>query len=590
MALLRILLTLLIFCTCRLQAQQVFPVFVHYPDFSENEKTPYNGLNNFKSEDEKKQFIEQLAYNLQKDGFASAAIDSVKLKGDTTHVYVYKGNKYFFKSLSLHPDIRPFFKKDFITVSGRKNLFRFSNLNDDMERIVSEFEEIGYPFAKVFFDEVSLQNDSFSVVIHAEPGDLVTYDSLNNVNKARLTNSYLRAYTGIKIGKPYKESQVADIDALIDRLIFVERTAPSKVGFLEDKAFVNLYLKNRKMSRFDFILGLLPDPNRSNKMLVTGDIAIDLRNPFGIGNRLMLEWQRLDARSQKLQVFADYPFILGTPLGVETGLKMDKRDTLFLNVDWNVGIQYWLSGRNYFSFFIENSQTLVPKYDTVLIKLTKRLPSIQDKSSFLYGVKLLVDQLNYPINPSRGFYINASFGAGSRKIKQNILLEEISDGSGFNYNSLYDSIDLRSLKVNIRLQADYYYNISKKHVLKFGVNASSIINKELLFNELFRIGGNKLLRGFDEESLPVSTYCVGTIEYRFLLDKNAFFHIFADVAYLETRIDNLISKDNATGFGTGIAFETKAGIFGLSYALGRSKNIPLDPRNSKIHFGYINVF
>lgn len=590
MILRKFLFILLLVAANELFAQTPIPAYIHFADVSTNEKLTYRGPQTFNSEEEKNDFLVQLINRLYQDGYASASVDSSKEKRDTLHIYLYRGQKFFFKSLKLHNDIKPYFKKDFLTLSKRKQLFRFSNLDSEIQRIASEFEEIGYPFARIFFEDVYLERDSFSVTLNAEPGDLVTYDSLNNVQNAKLTKRYLQAYTGVKIGKPYKESQVADIDALLDRLLFVERTAPTKVAFLEDKASVNLYMRNRKMSRFDFIIGLLPDVNRDNKLLITGDIAIDLRNPFGVGNRLLLKWQRLEVKSQKLEVFADYPFILGSPFGAEVGLKMDKRDSSFLNVEWNIGLQYWLTGRNYFSFFVENFQTIVPKYDTTFIKQTKRLPNIQDNSSFLYGIRLYVDQLDYPINPRKGFFINTSLAAGSRRIKQNILLDEINDGSGFNFSSLYDSIELRTLKVNIKLQADYYYNPGKRHVLKFGVNASSIINKDILFNELLRIGGNKLLRGFDEESFPVSTYVIGILEYRFLLDKNAFFHIFADMAYLETRTDGLVVKNNATGFGAGIAFETKAGIFGLSYALGRSKDISIDPRASKIHFGYVNVF
>jgi hypothetical protein len=44
------------------------------------------------------------------------------------------------------------------------------------------------------------------------------------------------------------------------------------------------------------------------------------------------------------------------------------------------------------------------------------------------------------------------------------------------------------------------------------------------------------------------------------------------------------------GFGAGLTFETKAGIFGLSYAVGKQNSNPLDFRSSKIHFGYVNIF
>jgi hypothetical protein len=41
-------------------------------------------------------------------------------------------------------------------------------------------------------------------------------------------------------------------------------------------------------------------------------------------------------------------------------------------------------------------------------------------------------------------------------------------------------------------------------------------------NELFQIGGNRLLRGFDEESQFVSQYLVPSVEYRYLIGQNSY--------------------------------------------------------------------
>jgi hypothetical protein len=39
------------------------------------------------------------------------------------------------------------------------------------------------------------------------------------------------------------------------------------------------------------------------------------------------------------------------------------------------------------------------------------------------------------------------------------------------------------------------------------------------------------------------------------------------------------------GFGAGIAFTTKAGLFYLSYALGKQLDNPISFKTGKIHFG-----
>jgi len=83
---------------------------------------------------------------------------------------------------------------------------------------------------------------------------------------------------------------------------------------------------------------------------------------------------------------------------------------------------------------------------------------------------------------------------------------------------------------------------------------------------------------------------LATLEYRFLLDQNSYFNIFGDVAYTESKTNREYRNDFPYGFGAGIAFATKAGIFSLTYALGSQQGTGINFRAAKIHFGYVNLF
>ena len=63
--------------------------------------------------------------------------------------------------------------------------------------------------------------------------------------------------------------------------------------------------------------------------------------------------------------------------------------------------------------------------------------------------------------------------------------------------------------------------------------------------------------------------------FRFLMDKNSNIFLFASRAYLENISANKRIIDRPLSFGSGISFETKAGIFNLTYALGKQLNNPL---------------
>ena len=129
-----------------------------------------------------------------------------------------------------------------------------------------------------------------------------------------------------------------------------------------------------------------------------------------------------------------------------------------------------------------------------------------------------------------------------------------------------------------------------RSAIKIGAQSGFISGEGLFQNELFRIGGLKTLRGFDEESIRASAYTIGTVEYRYLFEQNSYLFFFGDAAYYERHgVDGFV-HDTPYGFGTGISFETKAGIFSLSYALRKQFGNPIYLRAGKIHFGIVNYF
>ena len=115
-------------------------------------------------------------------------------------------------------------------------------------------------------------------------------------------------------------------------------------------------------------------------------------------------------------------------------------------------------------------------------------------------------------------------------------------------------------------------------------------NPEIFTNELYRIGGLKSLRGFDEESIYASAFSIGKLEYMYLLEQNSFLFAFFNGAWYENKNRSGFISDQPIGFGAGIDFETKLGIMSVSYALGKQFDNPIYFRTGKIHFGIVNYF
>ena len=107
---------------------------------------------------------------------------------------------------------------------------------------------------------------------------------------------------------------------------------------------------------------------------------------------------------------------------------------------------------------------------------------------------------------------------------------------------------------------------------------------------MYRIGGYRLLRGFDEEAIYTPFYSIFTSEFRLLLSQNSYFNVFTDIGLVEDETKGAQSIDVPIGFGIGLALETRGGIFSLSYALGKNLDNKIEFRNGKIHFGFISLF
>ena len=208
------------------------------------------------------------------------------------------------------------------------------------------------------------------------------------------------------------------------------------------------------------------------------------------------------------------------------------------------------------------------------------LPPYGDITTISYGATFHYEKLDYRLNPRKGFYFQGTGSTGNREIRKN---SEINP-------AVYESIDLKSVTYQGEILADYFISLGGRHVVNVGSNFAYIYNPNLFVNELYRIGGLKSLRGFDEESIYASTFVIGKIEYRYLLEQNSFLFTFINAAWYENKSGDLNVTDTPLGFGAGIDFETRIGIMSFSYALGKQFDNPILFKDGKIHFGIVNYF
>lgn len=538
------------------------------------------------------EYITALPAMLGKQGYVTSSLDSVTYDSVFAIVHIYLGDQY--KWAAIRTD-----KKDETILevlrwrsSGFTNkAISFSDWKEWQNRIINYLEDNGHPFAKVYLDSLSLDGNSISGLMKIEPGPLHSIDSIRVYGDVDISNAFLQRYLNIPNGSLYSKSKLSDVSRKLSQLPYVVEERPSNVSVLATGSVLNLYLQPKKTSLINAIIGFLPNSEQggSRKFQLAVDANIMLRNALGEGETIGLNWQKLQPESQRLHVLYEHPYVLKTAFGLGFDFEMFRKDSSFLNIDMKLAAQYGAGEVQSASVFLLRRQTIVNVMNTNQILFTRRLPDEADVSSNNLGVSYLYNNTDYRFNPRKGNEFSITSSAGIKKVKKNNQVVELKDPNNpsFNFESLYDTIKLKAYQFRVQADAAHYFPLGKQSALRTGIYAGWFSSGNIFRNELFQIGGYKLLRGFDEESQYVSQYTIGSIEYRYLVGQNSKFFVFADGGWAKG-----ISNINNTYLGTGLgmSFETKAGIFNLVWAVGKRDDTDFNLRQSKVHLGFVNYF
>lgn len=525
---------------------------------------------------------QQLIFSLISKGFISASLDSFYVQKDSAFAIIFIGEQYRWKQLQLSPAIES-------DVKGLNE--NFSSITDYLQvpqKLLQHYKNNGYPYAQVFFDSVSIKNNEVSAVLKANKGFAYTIDSLRILGTTKISNRFLQYYLDILNGSPYSEKKLQTIGNKLQQLPYLTSYKNWDVQLLAKAAIVNLYLEPKKVNRFDAIIGFLPSNTQTRgNLLLTADAKLNLQNAFGGGEYVNIVWQQIQPQSPRIELAFEKPYFLRSKFGLATSFNLYKRDSSFLNVDFKIGASLLQNAITKTTVYFENNSSRIIEPDTISIILNKRLPQNLDVNNSSLGVQFQLQKTNNIFLPTKGFELVINFVGGVKTIKRNSIITNIKTGS-FNYNSLYDSLPNNNYHLRFLAKYNHYFKLSKQTVLKTGINAGIIQTPLLLSNEQFRIGGFKVLRGFDEENIFTNAYAVSSLEYRLLINSGSYFFGFIDAAVANNKLSNI--TNNFIGTGLGLALQTKQGLLNVSFALGKRNDLPFNFRENKIHIGLLNNF
>ena len=536
------------------------------------------------------QELNHVLIQLNKQSYLAANGDLLKLQSDSFLLQINTGNS--FKVIFVKSDNTAEWFADkvgFEQINKRK--FDYNDWVVKQEKLLSLLEENGFPFAQIFLDSIEVESDLLKAHINIVKNKMILFDSIEVIGKANISKTFLKNYLGIKQGELYNEKLIKNANQRLYELAYIKVLKSPAIYFYGNKARPLLYLDNKKASSADGIIGIAPNSSQNNKLVLTGDFNLKLQNILGSGKSFDLSYRSFLGNSQDLNLKFNYPYFLGTKLGLDYGLKILKYDSAFVNVQNDFALQYRFIGNDYVKVYYSLQQSTLLSVDTLNIKNNRQLPSVNDIQSDFYGIAVRKSKLDYFINPKKGYAFDIDFAAGTKNIIRNstINILRVTDNQGNAYN-LYDSIKLNVFQIRCIASVEKYFQLFSNNVLKTSFNTGYLQSSNIFFNELFRIGGLKTLRGFDEQSIFASQYGILNIEWRYLVQQNSNFVLFWNGAWYKNEGRKPTISDTPWGAGVGLNIETGSGIFSLYYATGKQFENPLEFRTAKIHFGFINYF
>ena len=455
-----------------------------------------------------------------------------------------------------------------------------------MEAILEKYVNNGYPFASISLDSIELNDREVSAAIVSERNKLVRFDSILLNEGIQLSPKYISNFLGIKKGALFDQSKVDAIPAKIRALPFA-RQGEMTVNFKGNKAIIFLELIPEKKSRFDLLIGILP--SNDNKVRITGDVNASLYNILGQGEYFGFHYKSLQEQQQELELKIDYPYLLNIPFGINSLFELFRNGDISRDIKFNLGMNYKYSNNINLGIFWDHQSSRLLSVDSDKLINSRKLPKNLDVRLNGIGISLNYSKLDYPFNPSSGIFVSLEGSGGQKSVLPNIEIQAIKNDL-VDFTDSYDTIN-DGYQFSIKSHIDYYIPLGQLFTLKLSnQSAIKLSEHELYQNELFRIGGSQLLRGFNEESLFSRTHAVFSSELRLIIARNSYFFVFADYAFIESRIEEQFFWDRPYGFGTGLSFDTGAGILLVSAAVGSQMNSPPDFSSSKIHVGYISLF
>ncbi|WP_298318697.1 ShlB/FhaC/HecB family hemolysin secretion/activation protein [uncultured Aquimarina sp.] len=491
---------------------------------------------------------------LLKSGYLDIRLIKVEKTSDSLFTGLFELNKEYTKlTISYNKELIP--KETLHQISTKVTDKHFSipfkKTEETLQFLTNYLVNQGNTFSNLSLINIKKNKDEISAKLISTKSKTRIIDDIIIKGYNKFPKSYLKYNSRIRKGALFKKNSIIEKSKKIDNLGFAKNIKAPEVLFEKDSTKVYLYLEKKSANTFDGFLGFSSD-TESGDLELNGYLNLNLINNLNYGEQLNLIYKSDGNEQQRFQAHISLPYILKTPIGIEAGLDIFKKDSSFLITEQKANLNYL----------------------------------INDKKSVFVGYKAISSN-NLLDNPQPSLnisdYSSSFFTAGfNHTRRQNNNLFPIKNKyaiTGEFGNRKTDTENINQIKGSIDIS--YTFELNRRNSILIKNTASAIFSDNLFTNELFRFGGINSIRGFEENSINASLFNVLNTEYQYILSSNLYIHSIIDYSYFEDESSKL--SENLTSFGFGLGLNTQTGLFRIIFANGKNSDSNFKFSNTKVH-------
>ncbi|MDE3058317.1 MAG: BamA/TamA family outer membrane protein [Bacteroidota bacterium] len=529
------------------------------------------------------------------DGFFFACVDSAatRFSGDSSSVgltfFLEEGIQSLVYSFTIDGNTvfpEKGIRTRFETSPGKP--LNQAVLEKDIDLLLSDYENAGYPLASVKVDSLRLDSTdrsrlSFALVVNEGPK--VILGEIKVTGNTSTKNYVVEREARLGNGEVYNQQKVDRIHHRLERMqIFSSVSEPelfltlnpaenssgehaARLQRVHGGLLINVQEENT--NNFDGILGYVPAPSSGTAGYLTGTVLVSMRNLFGTGRAATVHWVRESAVTQELELSYSEPWVAGYPVNAGADFFQRKQDSSYVaaringDADLLVSDQFSVGG--------------LLRWSSVYPSASLNYFTVFESSELSFGVDIRYDTRDNLWNPTRGVFYSTSYERGTKHI------------SG---PERYLSLAPEKNYVEQRVAADLetYVSLAARHIAMLSLHGRQITSNRIEQSDLYQFGGTNTVRGYRENQFYGSRMVWSNLEYRYLTGRASSVAAFFDAGYFSRPADALRGMNGQQefiyGYGVGMRMETGLGIIRVSYALGKGDTFS----TGKIHFGLENSF